>query len=79
MSAYNLESLINQTPQGMNISKIVLTNRQLKAGLCVLEDEDWITLTTKGGTVIARMGIHTDRELIQNEADRYLKEIDWQE
>ena len=77
MSAYNLEALVNQCPNGMNISKIVLTDRQLRAGLCVLEDEDWLYLCTAGGRRIAILGIHSDREFIQNEADKYLKEIDW--
>ena len=62
-----------------DISALVLTPRQLRAGLCILEDEDRLYLTTSGGRSISILGIHSDKQFIQDEADKYLKEIDWQD
>jgi hypothetical protein len=79
MSAYNLEQTVNKIAHGWNITDKVLTGRQIKAGLQVLEDEDWVTLTTKGGTVIDVFGIHTPKESVQDSAEKYLDRIDWHE
>lgn len=78
MSAYSLEQTINRVGHGWNIAEQILTGKQIKAGLQVLEDEDWVILTTKGGSVINAFGIHTHKDLIQDSAEKYLKEIDWQ-
>lgn len=71
--------MISKTPQGQDISSLVLTDRQLNAGLKILEDEHWLFMTTSNGTRIATFGIGSDREFIQDEANNYLKRIDWQE
>jgi hypothetical protein len=67
-----------QNKTSPDISEFVLTDRQIEAGIHANWDEDWIYLITKNGTRIATLNIHSDREFIQNEADKYLQEIDWQ-
>lgn len=69
----------NKLSYGWDISNIVLNPRQLKAGLKILEDEDWLELTTKNNSRIALLSKNSSLELIQSYAEKYLKEIDWQE
>jgi hypothetical protein len=63
----------------MDISTEVLSQRQLKAGLKLIEDEDWLELITRGKSRIAILGKNSTSETIQKYADAYLNEIDWQE
>jgi hypothetical protein len=64
----------------MNITESILTERQIKAGLRVADDEDFAYLTTSRGWRIAVFSTHspTLKQSIQTEADKYLLEIDWQ-
>jgi hypothetical protein len=64
---------------GWDISNIVLSPRQLKAGLKMIETEDWLELTTKGNSRIVILTKNSNNEIIQKYADQYLSEIDWQE
>jgi hypothetical protein len=64
---------------GWDISSIVLSPKQLKAGLKILENEDWLELTTSSNHRISILTKNSSHELIQAHAEKYLKEIDWQE
>lgn len=64
---------------GWDISTVVLSPRQLKAGLKLFETEDWLELRTKGDSRIAILTKNSDNITIQRYADNYLSEIDWQE
>jgi hypothetical protein len=70
--------MINKLAYGYDISNIVLNPRQLKAGLKILENEDWLELTTSNGSRIAVLTKNSDLATIQSYADKYLLEIDWQ-
>lgn len=64
---------------GWDISSVVLSPRQLKAGLKLFETEDWLELQTNGGSRIAILTKNSSNDLIQSYAEKYLNEIDWQE
>jgi hypothetical protein len=63
----------------LNVSDILLTPRHIKAGLCTSTDGEFIYLSTKGGRRIGVFMMHTDSEFVQQEAEKYLSEIDYQE
>ncbi len=63
---------------GWDISTIVLSPKQIKAGLKLLETEDWLELVTQGGSRITILTKNCDNATIQKYADTYLSEIDWQ-
>jgi len=71
--------MINKLAYGWDISDIVLTKQQLRAGLRIFENEDWLELVTLGGSRIAILSKNSDHSTIQSYATKYLKEIDWQE
>lgn len=64
---------------GWDISTVVLSPRQLKAGLKLFETEDWLELRTRGDSRLAILTKNSDNITIQRYADNYLSEIDWQE
>jgi hypothetical protein len=76
MSAVNWEL---KEPMGLNITDLILTERQIKAGLSMWKDEGWIFLCTKGGTRLYTFGMMTGKQHMQDMADDYLKRIDWQD
>ncbi len=59
----------------MDITKLILTKKQIKAGLKVYGDEDFVILETKDGKVLANFTSKTTREYIRGYADSYLAEI----
>jgi len=63
----------------MDITSIVLNERQIKAGLNVFDEEHLVFLKTNGGRVIGAFTSNTDREHIGIAADVYLSQIDYQE
>lgn len=62
----------------MNITNIILDERQKRAGLEVHDEEHLVFLKTKGGTVIGAFTPNTSKEHIKVAADTYLKQIDYQ-
>jgi hypothetical protein len=62
------------------ITDSILTERQIKAGLRVEDDEDFVYLTTSRGWRIAVFSTLSPalKQSVQAEADKYLLEIDWQ-
>jgi hypothetical protein len=71
--------MANKLASGWDISSVVLSPRQLKAGMKIIEAPSWIELTTKNGSRVAIMPKNSDNLTIQRYADNYLNEIDWQE
>lgn len=63
----------------MDITTLVLDERQIKAGLKVYDDEHLVFLTTKSRTIIGAFTPSTTKEHIKVAADVYLSQIDWQE
>lgn len=63
----------------MDITTLVLDERQIKAGLKVYDEEHLVLLKTSGDTLIGAFVASTDREHIKVAADVYLSQIDWQE
>lgn len=63
----------------MNITNLVLDERQIKAGLCVEEEEDFVFLKTQGGNVIGAFTHGTRQDFIKVAADVYLSQIDYME
>jgi hypothetical protein len=64
---------------GLNITDLILTERQIKAGLSAWKSDGWIFLCTKGGTRLYTFGMMTGKQHMQDMADDYLKRIDYQE
>ena len=62
----------------INVNDRLLTPRHVEAGLCTSTDGEFIYLSTNGGRRIGVFLIHTDSELIQKEANKFLSEIDYQ-
>jgi hypothetical protein len=63
----------------MDITKEVLDNRQIGAGLKVEDSEDFVFLTTKGGRRLGVFTPSTTKSHIKEIANLYLSEIDYQE
>ena len=63
----------------MDITNEILDNRQIKAGLKVNDEEDFVFLTTKGGRRLGIFTASTTKPHIKAVADLYLNEIDYKE
>ena len=62
----------------MDITNLVLDNRQIRAGLNVQDEEHLVFLKTRGGQIIGVFSSNTDREHIKVAADSYLSKIGYQ-